>query len=384
MIKSPYFADEDPNKSTERRKASRLPISLKPLATKLPVVDQRDDRKRRNSTASNETTALESIIEKLSVNNIHISLGLDEKLSAPTSPNSLRRTQSGPRPDRSSSASLNEDETSLDPQQIEPFIANGIFLVHKFIAALEKTGIRAFHDPRLLAMTDALSHDASIYEVNLRKLISVDEFVCIARPSASIINQALSGELIIPDFEGFSKDIEDIFKQCKNIKHGNPASYIPQFARASNEKWAVSICTVDGQRASYGDFKTPFSMQSLCDVISYAIAVTDHGEEHIHNFVGKEPTGDGYSQLVLDRDGLPHNPMINSGALALLSLIQPERDLSDRFDYVYGVLEKLAGDKFIGFNNAIFLALKCVADKIHAVSKQRFSRSFPNIRISSV
>ena len=41
-----------------------------------------------------------------------------------------------------------------------------------------------------------------------------------------------------------------------------PAAYIPQLARASKEKWGISICTVDGQRFSIGDVHDKFTIQS--------------------------------------------------------------------------------------------------------------------------
>ena len=41
-----------------------------------------------------------------------------------------------------------------------------------------------------------------------------------------------------------------------------PPAYIPQLARASKEKWGISICTVDGQRFSIGDVNDKFTIQS--------------------------------------------------------------------------------------------------------------------------
>jgi glutaminase len=40
------------------------------------------------------------------------------------------------------------------------------------------------------------------------------------------------------------------------------AGYIPQLARYSPDNWAMSICTVDGQRYSLGKFETSFTLQS--------------------------------------------------------------------------------------------------------------------------
>lgn len=37
--------------------------------------------------------------------------------------------------------------------------------------------------------------------------------------------------------------------------------------------------------------------------LEYAIAVHEHGTEHVHHFVGKEPSGLKFNMLSLDDDG---------------------------------------------------------------------------------
>ena len=50
------------------------------------------------------------------------------------------------------------------------------------------------------------------------------------------------------------------------IELGKVASYIPQLAKYDASNWAMSICTVDGQRFSLGPVKTMFTMQSCSKV----------------------------------------------------------------------------------------------------------------------
>lgn len=106
------------------------------------------------------------------------------------------------------------------------------------------------------------------------------------------------------------------------------ATYIPQLARVDPTYFGISVCTVDGQRFNIGDTKIPFSAQSTSKPITYAIACEQRGDELVHKHVGREPSGRNFNELVLNPDGLPHNPLINSGAIMCASLIHPEKTMA--------------------------------------------------------
>ena len=44
---------------------------------------------------------------------------------------------------------------------------------------------------------------------------------------------------------------------------GQCSSYIPTLEQAGEDKWGVSICTIDGQRFSIGDADEAFTMQAI-------------------------------------------------------------------------------------------------------------------------
>eukprot|EP00116_Pleurobrachia_bachei_P005671 sb/3465933/ len=195
-----------------------------------------------------------------------------------------------------------------------------------------------------------------------------EEFEQICRPSASLINQALSDQLIIPDFGSFSTTIRELYQECKSITTGAVSDHIHQLARVPGDKWAVSICTVDGQRVSFGHHHHIFSLQSLRDVLVYALAISECGEETVHGYVGKEPLGGDDNTLVLDRDDKPHNAMIEPGGLTVLSLLKPKYSLPDRFDYLMENIQRLAAFEGVDFSNAHYLSEKMAADEIHAIA----------------
>jgi glutaminase len=177
-------------------------------------------------------------------------------------------------------------------------------------------------------------------------------FSCI-KPSISLISQALRNELVIPAWREFTSKIEELFEECRCVNSGELASYIPQLARQDPNLWGISICTIDGQRFSYGDSNAPFCFQSVSKAFNYAIVSSDLGADFVHKFVGHEPSGRLFNEICLDASGRPHNPMINSGAILITSLIKPDLCLADRYDFVYKQYKKLSGGDFIRFNNAV-------------------------------
>lgn len=53
-------------------------------------------------------------------------------------------------------------------------------------------------------------------------------------------------------------------------------------AKVDPEKCAISICSVDGQRFSLGDFKDPFPIQDLNRILLYTLACTEKSVEYVH------------------------------------------------------------------------------------------------------
>ncbi|KAG8323476.1 hypothetical protein J6590_006493 [Homalodisca vitripennis] len=199
-------------------------------------------------------------------------------------------------------------------------------------------------------------------EFNINKLIS---------PNLMIISRALRHDLVIPDFGAFQKQIEEFYMKCAENKEGHVASYLPQLARQNPDTWAVSVCTIDGQRFSMGEANVAFTLHSLTKPMTYALALNELGDETVHRYIGQEPSGRNANELVLDDNKKPHNPMISAGAILVGALLQtlckPEMGLAEKFDFVVNYIKRLAGGEFIGFNNSVFLAEKAAGDRNYAL-----------------
>ena len=115
-----------------------------------------------------------------------------------------------------------------------------------------------------------------------------------------------------------------------------------------------------------GDYQHPYYVQSTSKAITYYIATELNGENKVHEHIGKELSGVTFNAIALNKYERPHNPMINSGAIMTCSLIKPELNLADRFEYITQVWENLAGGEHIGFDNATYHSEKETADRNYA------------------
>jgi len=242
----------------------------------------------------------------------------------------------------------------------------------EFEAALEINGI-LLDDRRMRETMERLACCADL------EPIPFERFVGLLDPAnATLVHRALRGDLVVPDFADFRNKLANIFEFCRDYRHGEVASYIPQLARVDPEHYALAVCTVDGQRFAFGDSDESYCVQSTCKPINYAAALDLLGVDAVHSHVGREPSGRSFNELTLNARGLPHNPMINAGAIMCASLIKPGAPLADRFDYVMNVWRSLAGGKRAGFDNSVFLSEKATADRNFALAYfMRENGAFP-------
>ena len=134
--------------------------------------------------------------------------------------------------------------------------------------------------------------------------------------------------------------------------HGSVATYIPELSRADSSRLGLSIRMKDGSSYSVGDTDTRFTIQSISKVISLAIAIETCGFDAVFEKVGMEPSGEAFNSLVeLDlNSNKPFNPMINSGALTISSLLVPEYTFKQMMEFT----RRLCLDPEIRMDEAVF------------------------------
>mmetsp|Transcript_19795 Transcript_19795/g.25646 ORF Transcript_19795/g.25646 Transcript_19795/m.25646 type:complete len:963 (+) Transcript_19795:648-3536(+) len=213
---------------------------------------------------------------------------------------------------------------------------------------------------RILSRIDS---DGSTCAFELGETVLTEKLLEDLNKDIPLIGKALEGRLIIRDWKSVSNDFKNIYEKCLKNTSGQTAQYIPQLANVPPEQFGVGITSVHSQTFSCGDADTLFCIQSCCKTVNYCIALELNSREMVHKHIGREPSGRNFNELALDKNNLPHNPLINAGAIMACSLIMPESDPAERFDYVCGVWEELTGGQKPVFSNETYLSELETADR---------------------
>ena len=161
-----------------------------------------------------------------------------------------------------------------------------------------------------------------------------------------------------------------ILRECTPyIAQGTVASYIPELAKA--EKNDFGICLVDGDHNVYcvGECNKRFTMQSIIKPIILLEALMDNGPEAVRKLVGVEATGKpfdtfNYSDRALNAEHI--NPMVNTGAIALCTLIEG-KDYQEKFNRLLDMTRKITGNPDLCVDERVYLSEKATGNKNRAL-----------------
>lgn len=143
-------------------------------------------------------------------------------------------------------------------------------------------------------------------------------------------------------------------------KNGKVASYIPELTKAKSEALGICITTLDGEEYCSGDCDEKFTIQSISKVITLMLAILDNGKENVFKKVGMEPTADAFNSIInleTKSPQRPLNPMINSGAIATVSLIAGG-DGDKIFERILKFTRKITGNPDININEDVYKSEK--------------------------
>ena len=149
--------------------------------------------------------------------------------------------------------------------------------------------------------------------------------------------------------------VEEIVAELRERpERGEVASYIPELARVDPRAFGLAVASGDGEIAAAGDVETPFSIQSISKVFTLMLAMGRVGDR-LWRRVGREPSGSPFNSIVqLERErGVPRNPFINAGAIAVTDTILSGRQPREALGEILRFMRFLADDPTIVIDEAV-------------------------------
>ena len=106
---------------------------------------------------------------------------------------------------------------------------------------------------------------------------------------------------------------------------GKVASYIPELSKADWHDLGISVHTIDGRQLRHGLHDRRFTIQSISKIINLAIALEHFGFDAVFHKAKMEPSGAAFNSMsrISDSEDIPFNPLVNSGAIAIVDLLLP-------------------------------------------------------------
>lgn len=165
--------------------------------------------------------------------------------------------------------------------------------------------------------------------------------------------------------------LENILTECRcHIGEGHVADYIPELANADPEKIGIYLVSETGPDSFAGDCFDRFTMQSIVKPMILLLALMDSGTERVRALVGVEATGkpfDAFNYSDQALTGAHINPMINTGAIALCTLIHGDT-YEERFSRLLALTRAVADDPSLEVDKAVYLSEKATGSKNRALA----------------
>ena len=165
--------------------------------------------------------------------------------------------------------------------------------------------------------------------------------------------------------------LERIIADCAHYTNeGHVATYIPQLAVVDPNKVGIYFTGACENDHMAGDCFACFTMQSIVKPVILLLALMDSGIEKVRSLVGVEATGkpfDAFNYSDQALTGAHINPMINTGAIALCTLIKGET-YDVKFQRLLELTRHLAGNEELAVDESVYLSEKATGNKNRALA----------------
>lgn len=146
---------------------------------------------------------------------------------------------------------------------------------------------------------------------------------------------------------------------------GHVAAYIPELSNQDPGLLGVSVCGNQGRQWHAGDWQKPFTIQSISKVAFFICMLVDNPFDVLTRKISVAPSADGFNSIVnleTKNEKRPLNPMINSGAIAGITMVRGAT-MEEKFLRIFAMIGKMTGNDELSVNQDVYQSEKEFGDR---------------------
>lgn len=139
--------------------------------------------------------------------------------------------------------------------------------------------------------------------------------------------------------------VQQAYEQVKGNTDGKNADYIPYLANIDKNLFGISICLLNGQKITVGDYNYRFGIESVSKVHTAILILRQYGAQKVLDMIGADATGLPFNSIIailLENDH-PSTPLVNAGAISACSMVQPVGDATQKWNAIVENITDLCG-----------------------------------------
>ena len=150
---------------------------------------------------------------------------------------------------------------------------------------------------------------------------------------------------IVLTHEQIAQAAEEAYQECKNVKGGVNAHYIPYLANVNPNLFGLSVTLSDGTQYNYGDTDFIFGIESISKVPTAILVLRQYGAKTLLEKIGADATGLPFNSIlaILLEKHQPSTPLVNAGAISACSMVKPVGDSNLKWKAIHDNICDLTG-----------------------------------------
>lgn len=141
--------------------------------------------------------------------------------------------------------------------------------------------------------------------------------------------------------------VEEAYAECRNLKGGKNADYIPYLANIDPELFGISLTLRDGTTFDFGDTEYKFGVESVSKVLTALLILKQYGAAEVLRQIGADATGLPFNSIfaILLENDHPSTPLVNAGAITACSMVKPQGDSWGKWEAIINNFTDLCGSE---------------------------------------